>query len=126
MVAVGIVIGAFVTLVIFWTVGSVSADSVGFWSETVGFSVFEFSSLYSPFVRVKAAAASAAGFCDSKQRGSLYITLKTAVVNSTTAVLVFKAFSVSFLMFLHFSQNHLQSVHMLAIGFCNKYMPCRR
>ena len=41
---------------------------------------------YSPFVRVKAAAASAAGFCDSKQRGSLYITLKTAVVNSTTAV----------------------------------------
>lgn len=92
MVAVGIVIGAFVTLVIFSATGSVSADSVGFWSEAVGVSVFEFSSLYSPFVRVKAAAASAAGFCDSKQRGSLYITLKTAVVNSTTAVLVFKAF----------------------------------
>lgn len=53
MVAVGIVIGAFVTLVIFSATGSVSADSVGFWSEAVGFSVFEFSSLYSPFVRVK-------------------------------------------------------------------------
>lgn len=103
MVAVGIVIGAFVTLVILGTVGSVSADSVGFWSEAVGFSVFEFSSLYSPFVRVKRQRQVPQ---DSviQSRGSLYITLKTAVVNSTTAVLAFKAFQF-LLMFLHFSQK---------------------
>ena len=69
-----------------------SVDSVGFWSDSVGFSAFELSSLYSPFVRVKAAAASAAGFCESKQRGNLYITLNTAVDNSTTAVLIFMVF----------------------------------